>query len=129
MRMSDWSSDVCSSDLVDDLRQRTSVDIVHQQVAGLEVAMHHALLVRMLHALADADHQLDAPAQRQAVFFAELRSRTAGDELHSEERMTGGGGVGLDHMGDLRGPHPRPRTVLALALGLGPAHQAATSWE
>src|SRR3546814_20926239 len=67
---------------VDDRRHLTSVYLVHQQVAGLEVAMHHALLVRMLHALADADHQFDAPAQRQAVFFAELRQRTAGDELH-----------------------------------------------
>src|SRR3546814_9673506 len=66
MRISDWSSDVCSSDLLAADRQRPRdaeiVDVgiaarVEQDVGRLEVAMHHALGMGRGQALGDLPRQ------------------------------------------------------------------------
>src|SRR3546814_10201043 len=45
MRISDWSSDVCSSDLVDEILQRLLAQCEHEGVAaclaGVAIALHH----------------------------------------------------------------------------------------
>ena len=102
---------------VDDLRQRPAVNLVHQQVAGLEVAVDHALLVRVLHALAHAHEQRDALAQRQRVLVAVSGDGAAGDELHREVRMAIGSGAGVVDLGDGRVPHARQQLALDLEIG------------
>ena len=50
---------------VDDLRHRRAVVQRHQDVRRLEVAVDDALLVGVLHGLADLDEQLQPLAERQ----------------------------------------------------------------
>src|SRR5690606_37310057 len=103
-----------------DLRVWTAVDLVHQQVARLEVAMDHALLVGVLHALADLDEQRQALRQRQRVLLAVVRDRRAVDVLHREERVAVGRGVGVVDPGDRRVPHLRQHLALDLEVRLAP---------
>src|SRR5215813_13576412 len=49
---------------------KTGVVSWHQHVGGLEVAVDDALLVGVLHRLADGQKQLQPPARRQAVLVA-----------------------------------------------------------
>ena len=55
---------------VDDLRVGPALVLGDDDVGRLEVAVDDALLVRVLHALADAHEQGDALAQRQRVLVA-----------------------------------------------------------
>ena len=102
---------------VDDLRKWPAVDLVDQQVAGLQVAMHHAALVRVLHALADTDQQPQARLQRQLVGLAVRGQRAAGDELHREPRLALGRGPGVEDLGDGRMPHLRQQLPFDLEVG------------
>src|SRR3546814_5317728 len=47
----------------------------------------------------------------------------SGDELHREERMPVGGGVGIEHLGDRRVPHLRQQLALDLEIGQVPRNQ------
>ena len=62
---------------VDDLRHRLPVGHPDQDVARLEVAVDHALLVRVLDAVADADEQLEPVAEIEAVPVAVVGDRLA----------------------------------------------------
>ena len=48
---------------VDDLRRRRAVDAAHEHVGGFQIAVDHAFLVRVLHAMADAREQREAFAR------------------------------------------------------------------
>ena len=48
---------------------------------------------------------------------AERRDRLAGDELHHEERPSGGGGAGVEHLGDVGVVHHRQGLALLLEAG------------
>jgi hypothetical protein len=60
--------------------------LVHQDVAGLEVAVDDPLLVGVLHRVADPRQQLQPGRRRKALAPGVLVQRHAADELHREER-------------------------------------------
>jgi hypothetical protein len=79
--------------------------------------MDHALLVGVLHALANTDEQRDARIGRHRMRIAVRGDRAAGDELHREKRMPVGGGVGIEDLGDGRVAHLRQQLALDLEIG------------
>ena len=52
---------------VDDLGDRPDVMHFDQHVAGLQIAVDHALLMRVLHAVAERDEQLQPLARRELL--------------------------------------------------------------
>jgi hypothetical protein len=58
-----------------------------QDVAGLEVAVHDEVLVRVLHCVAHGEQQSDARADVEAMTIAIGIDRLAFDELHHEIRL------------------------------------------
>ena len=62
---------------VDDLGHRLAVDDGHQDVRRLEVAMDDALLMGVLHGLADGDEQFQPFADAELGLVAELGQRQA----------------------------------------------------
>ena len=87
-----------------------------QNVAGLDVPVNDALLMRMLHGLADGDEELQSLAGRQMLLVAELRDRNAMDEFHHEVRPATVGRARIEHLGDVGVVHQRQ----GLAFGLEP---------
>src|SRR3546814_3083005 len=84
MRISDWSSDVCSSDLVRGLAQGVLQRVVPRERVGADLALrHHAAQVRM-HVF-DRVFDRDDMAARILVAVAEHRSeeRRVGKECVS----------------------------------------------
>ena len=71
-----------------------------QDVAGLEVAVDHHVLVRELHGVADLPEQRDALAQAVAVVVAVGVDRLAVDELHDEVGQAVLGAAGIQQAGD-----------------------------
>src|SRR3546814_16907409 len=72
MRISDWSSDVCSSDLIDPREVEDVVEDPQQQLAG---TLHPGELVAMLVRQAALQHQLreaDDGVQRRADLVAHV---------------------------------------------------------
>ena len=69
---------------VDDLGHRKGVVERDQHVGGLEVAVDDALLVGVLHGLADGDEQLQPLPRREPVLVAVLGDGHALDQLHDE---------------------------------------------
>src|SRR3546814_3912487 len=78
MRISDWSSDVCSSDLVGG----------DHHVRRLQIAMHDQAAMRVLDRAADGDHQVQARDQRRCMTDRVIQQRLAVD-IRSEERRVG----------------------------------------
>ena len=76
--------------------------------------MDDALLVRVLHAAADAEEELEPLAEIEAVPVAVVGDRLAGDELHDEVGQPLVGGAGVEHAGDVGVVHHRERLPLAL---------------
>ena len=97
---------------IDDLRSRHAVDLRDQDVAGLEVAVDQAFLVRVRHPLADAHEQFQALAQAKAVFRAEGGQCLAFHVLHGEVRVAVGVGAGLEDLRDGGVLHLRHRLAL-----------------
>ena len=64
--------------------------IIDQDVAGLEVAMDHALLVGVLHRIANLGQQLEARRRVERAIAGVLVQRHAADEFHGEERLAVG---------------------------------------
>ena len=62
---------------VDDLGHRPDVMHFDQQVTGLEIAVDHAFLMRVLHAVAERDEQLQPLAGRELLPIAVLRDRAS----------------------------------------------------
>jgi hypothetical protein len=99
---------------VDDLRHRLAVRVFDQDVAGLEVAVDDALLVRVLDRLADLHEQRQARAPVERVLVAEARERSAVHVLHHEVRPALFGGARVQHARDARMAHERERLPLRL---------------
>src|SRR5439155_10117896 len=70
---------------IDDLRDRMIVANGHENVRRLQIAMDDALLVRVLHAVAHVEKQIDTLARVQAMAIAIRRNRLAADILHRKE--------------------------------------------
>ena len=106
---------------VDDLGHRPDVMHFDQHVTGLEIAVDHALLMRVLHAVAERDEQLQPLARRELLLIAVLRDRGPLDQLHREVRSSRVGRTGIEHLGDVRMIHQGQ----GLPFGLEPRHHFA----
>ncbi|MEZ5977883.1 MAG: hypothetical protein R3F34_06675 [Planctomycetota bacterium] len=69
---------------VDHLRDRRAVDLLHEDVRRFEVAVDHALAVRVLHGEADRTEELEPVLERESPLVAPARDRLAAHELHRE---------------------------------------------
>ena len=103
---------------IDDLRCRLAVLQRHQHVTGLQVAVHHALEMRVLHSRADLLQQLDALLEVELVLVAVVGQRDALDVFHGEEGLALWGQPGVVDRGDAGVLHHRQ----CLALGLEARH-------
>ena len=74
----------------------------HQDVAGLQVAVHDQVLVRVLHGVADLAKQLEPRRDRQTLLVAVLVDRLAVHVLHDEVRRTLGRRTAVEEAGDVR---------------------------
>ena len=97
---------------VDDLRLRPVVLVGHEHVRRLHVAMDHALLVRVLHRLADGDEELEPLRDREAARVAVLGDREAARELHGEEGLPVRGDARVEDARDAGVVHERERLPL-----------------
>ena len=102
---------------VDDLRHRLAVIEGDQHVGGLEVAVDDALLMRVLHRLADRDEQFQPLPRREVVLVAVAGDGHALDEIHDEVRPATAGGAAVQHAGDVRVVHQGQRLPLGLEAG------------
>src|SRR3546814_11665688 len=98
MRISDWSSDVCSSDLVE-LRHAVTEALavgggekVHRRKDIAEAAARHLDVARLVHAGGDEDGVV-AAAQGGEAFGAADVAVEVEDDPRSEERRVGKEGV------------------------------------
>ena len=85
---------------VDDPRDRCPVFVDHQQVGRLDVAMQHALLMRMLHRTANPDRQFEACGHAQAVAVAVVGDGLAGDQFHHHVRPASFSRAGVEDLGN-----------------------------
>src|SRR3546814_19612670 len=95
MRISDWSSDVCSSDLLHPGRAATHDHEGHQPCAFKRVIAQLGVLERDQHAAADVGGVIDplqARCHRRPAAVAEIVVAGAG---RSEERRVGKGWVSI----------------------------------
>ena len=99
---------------VDDLGARPSVDLDHDHVGGLEVAVDDALLVRVVHRVAHLAEQLQGLGQTELVAATVVGDRLARQVLHGEPRLAGLRRAGVEHAGDGGVLHARQ----GLALGV-----------
>ena len=99
---------------VDHLRYGLAVVQTDQDVARLQVAVNDALLVGVLHRLADRREQREPLRDAQAGVVAILRKRDAFDILHDEERPAALGRAAVEHLGDVRMIHYRQGLPLRL---------------
>ncbi len=86
-----------------------SVEIGHEQVAGLQVPMDHAFLVSVLNGIANAQEQGEPRVEGELVTIAVGRERNAGHVLHREVQATVRRGAGIDDVRDARVTHQRER--------------------
>ena len=99
---------------VDDLDARRRGVAADEHVGRLEVAVHDALVVRVLHCVADLSHQRKARFEAQCMRFAERRQRPAFDELHDEVRLSALARAAVVDLGDAVVLHARERLTLLL---------------
>ena len=71
---------------VDDLRHRPAVEIRDEQVAGLQVAVDDAFLMRVLNGVADLQEQREALIDAEPMPVAVLGERDAAHVFHREIR-------------------------------------------
>ena len=79
--------------------------------------MNDALLMGMLHRLADGHGQFQPLTRRQPVVVTEGGDGDAADQLHHEIGTARIGGPGIQHMGDMRVVHERQRLPFGLEAG------------
>src|SRR3546814_15873048 len=96
MRISDWSSDVCSSDLVGVAAAAVAAE-VHARI-GLEVGVDEALVVTM-HGAHLAGPGIKHDQVAFGLAFKDLSIGVDDRRLHAEERPGGRYGIGRDRAG------------------------------
>ncbi len=74
----------------------------HHNVTGLDVAMHHQVLMRELHGGADGAEQLQTLRDRALALLAILVDGRALHVLHDQIRQAVGGGAAIDQTRDIR---------------------------
>ena len=84
---------------VEDLRL---AHLVHEDVPGLEIAVDDALLMRVMHGVADPRQELQPLARCEPAALAYALSVLADHQLHREERLPASAGVGGPGLEDLR---------------------------
>lgn len=99
---------------VDHLGRVPILKIGHEHVRRLQVAVHHALVVRMLHRLADGDEELEPRARGEPVFIAIVRDRGPAHQLHHEVRAAALRDTAVEDPRDARMVHQRERLPLRL---------------
>ena len=104
---------------VDHLGHRPAVVEGDQDVRRLQVAVDHALLVGVLHRLADRDEQRQPLARREPGPVAILGDRHALDQLHHEVGAAVGL-AGVQDLGDVGVVHQGQRLPLLIEAGEHP---------
>ncbi len=99
---------------INDLGYRAAVVQRDQDVTGLDVAVDNALLMRVLHGLADGDEQLQSLAGGQVLLVTVLGDGDAVDQFHHEIRSTRIRGSGVKHFGDVGMIHHRQCLLFGL---------------
>jgi hypothetical protein len=97
---------------VDDLAVRLPVDLGHEHVRRLEVAVDDALLVRVLHRAAHLAEERHALAHRERPRVGVLGDGRARHALHHEVRQPGVGHARVVHARDVRVLHEGQRLAL-----------------
>ena len=91
---------------VEKLRARLRIGLDDEDVLGLEIAMQHATLVRMIEGVGDAREQRQpVPPRGPAVKHVREQRHPVGDEFHGEERNRARSGLrdaDLVHLHDAR---------------------------
>ena len=102
---------------IDQAGARLAIDFFHQHVGRLDVAVDHALLVRVLDAVADLQEQIQAPTQRQRALLAVARDRLALDVFHHQPGAAQFVGTGIVDERDGRMAHLRQGLTFHLEMG------------
>ena len=97
---------------VDHLGDGAAVDLLHQHICGLQIAVDDALLMGVLHGFADGQEELEALARIEAAIVAIFRDGDAVDVLHHEKWAPVRGDVGVEDAGDVGMVHHRERLPL-----------------
>ena len=110
-----WMSDVAFGDAeVDHLGQRHAVVGGDKHVRGLEVTVDDALLVRVLHRLANLDEQVEPLRGGELVLLAVVGDLDSAHQLHDEIRTPRFRRPGIENLRDVRMIHHRQRLTLGL---------------
>ena len=108
-------SDVAFGDAeVDHLGQRHAVVGGDKHVRGLEVTVDDALLVRVLHRLANLDEQVEPLPGGELVPLAVVGDLDPAHQFHHEVGPSRVGRPGIENLRDVRMIHHRQRLTLGL---------------
>ena len=79
----------------------------NQDIRRFEVAMDDALLMRVLHGLADLDKQLQPIRRRELMLIAVSRDRLTANQFHNKVGPSTFGGAAVVHFGNAGMIHQR----------------------
>jgi hypothetical protein len=99
---------------INHLRHRHPVVVGHQNVGRLEVAMDDALLVRMLHCVANQDEELESLPGGALVLIAKGGNGQSTHQFHDKVRPARGGRACIQDTGDIGMVHHRQRLTFGL---------------
>ena len=102
---------------VDDLRHRSSVLFMHQNVRRLQVAMKDAFLMCMMNRLADGDHEVQPFGTGELPGLAERGERQTRDQFHHKPGTVIRQCSGVQNRSDVRVVHSRQRLTLQFKPG------------
>jgi hypothetical protein len=74
---------------------------IHEDIAGLEIAMNDAALMSVLHGVADSHHDFQASAYAEMMRCRVFAQRLTVDELHREVGLRAGLRIGRPRFVDL----------------------------
>ena len=97
---------------VDHLRHGAAVDLGDQNIRRFEISVDDALLVGVLHAVADVEEEAKSRGDIEPVAVAKIGDRFALDKLHREKRAAICGRSGFEHTRDMRVVHEGERLAL-----------------
>jgi hypothetical protein len=89
----------------------------HQNIRGLKVAVDDALLMRVLHGVANLDKEIEPSLRIEFVLVAIVGDANAAHQLHDEVGAARLGGAGVEHLGDVGMVHHGQCLPLGLEAG------------